>query len=252
VSRRILESFARPFLIDTHEIFISASVGISIYPSDGETAEVLLKNADTAMYHAKEQGRSNCQFYSTGLNAAASERLDVENDLRKAVERREFLIYYQAKVDVRSRRITGAEALIRWRHLRRGILSPAHFLPAAIDTGLIRPMDEWMLREACLQSRRWQAAGLAPITVSVNVSNSLFHGSTLVPTASKALSESGLASQYLEWGIDRIDRDAGHGHVHHDVGRPEENGHPALDRRLRNRLFIVELSAASSAEPAQN
>ena len=124
--------------------------------------------------------------------------MDVENDLRKAVERREFLIYYQAKVDVRSRRITGAEALIRWRHPRRGILSPAHFLPAAIDTGLIRSMDEWMLREACLQSRRWQAAGLAPITVSVNVSNSLFHGSTLVPTASKALSESGLASQYLE------------------------------------------------------
>ena len=198
VSRRIVESFARPFLIDTHEIFISASVGISIYPSDGETAEVLLKNADTAMYHAKEQGRSNCQFYSTGLNAEASERLDVENDLRKAIERREFLIYYQAKVDVRSRRITGAEALIRWKHPRRGILAPAHFLPAAIDTGLIRPIDEWVLREACLQSKRWQAAGLAPITVSVNVSNSLYHGSTLVPTASKALSESGLASQYLE------------------------------------------------------
>ena len=179
VSRRILESLARPFLIDQHEIFISASLGISIYPSDGETAEALLKNADTAMYHAKEQGRSNCQFYSTGLNAAAAERLDVENDLRKAVERREFLIYYQAKVDVRSRRITGAEALIRWKHPRRGILSPPVFLPAAIDTGLIRPMDEWVLREACLQSRRWQAAGLAPITVSVNVSNSLFMAAPL-------------------------------------------------------------------------
>ncbi|MFZ1843111.1 MAG: EAL domain-containing protein, partial [Nitrospira sp.] len=198
VARRILEALAHPLSIDGHEIFISASIGISIFPSDGATVEALLKNADTAMYHAKEQGRNNCQFYSSGLNAAAAERLDLENELRRALEREEFVVFYQPKLNIHSRKILGAEALVRWKHPKRGLVPPGVFLNAAIDTGLIRPMDEWVLREACRQVKAWETAGLPPITVSANVSNSLFHGRTLPATVADALRDSGLNPSQLE------------------------------------------------------
>ncbi|MCE3224496.1 MAG: Sensory response regulator with diguanylate cyclase domain [Nitrospira sp.] len=198
VARRILDSLAHPFSIEGHEIFISASIGISIYPSDGTTVEALLKNADQAMYHAKEQGRNNCQFYSSGLNAAAAERLDLESDLRRAVERQEFVVYYQPKLNIHSRKILGAEALVRWKHPKRGLVLPGVFLNAAIDTGLIRPMDEWVLREACRQVKAWELAGLPPITVSANISNSLFHSRTLPGTVADALRDSGLTPSQLE------------------------------------------------------
>ena len=198
VARRILESLAHPFIIEGHEIFISASIGISIYPSDGSTVEALLKNADTAMYHAKEQGRNNCQFYSSGLNAAAAERLDLENELRRALEREEFVVFYQPKLNIHSRKILGAEALVRWKHPKRGLVPPGVFLNAAIDTGLIRSMDEWVLREACRQVKAWETAGLPTISISANVSNSLFHGRTLPATVSDALRDSGLNPSQLE------------------------------------------------------
>lgn len=198
VARRILESLAHPFSIDGHEIFISASIGISIFPSDGSTVEALLKNADTAMYHAKEQGRNNCQFYSSGLNAAAAERLDLENELRRALEREEFVVFYQPKLNIHSRKILGAEALVRWKHPKRGLVPPGVFLNAAIDTGLIRSMDEWVLREACRQVKAWEKAGLPAITISANVSNSLFHGRTLPSTVADALRDSGLNPSQLE------------------------------------------------------
>ncbi len=198
VARRILESLAHPFSIDGHEIFISASIGISIFPSDGSTVEALLKNADTAMYHAKEQGRNNCQYYSSGLNAAAAERLDLENELRRALEREEFVVFYQPKLNIHTRRILGAEALVRWKHPKRGLVPPGVFLNAAIDTGLIRSMDEWVLREACRQVRAWEKAGLPAITISANVSNSLFHGRTLPATVADALRDSGLNPAQLE------------------------------------------------------
>ena len=198
VARRILESLAHPFVIEGHEIFISASIGISIYPSDGATVEALLKNADTAMYHAKEQGRNNCQFYSSGLNAAAAERLDLENELRRALEREEFVVFYQPKLNIHSRKILGAEALVRWKHPKRGLVPPGVFLNAAIDTGLIRSMDEWVLREACRQVKAWETAGLPAISISANVSNSLFHGRTLPATVADALRDSGLNPSQLE------------------------------------------------------
>lgn len=198
VARRILESLAHPFSIEGHEIFISASIGISIFPSDGSTVEALLKNADTAMYHAKEQGRNNCQYYSSGLNAAAAERLDLENELRRALEREEFVVFYQPKLNIHSRRILGAEALVRWRHPKRGLVPPGVFLNAAIDTGLIRSMDEWVLREACRQVKAWEKAGLPAISISANVSNSLFHGRTLPTTVADALRDSGLNPAQLE------------------------------------------------------
>jgi len=198
VARRILDSLAHPFSIEGHEIFISASIGISIYPSDGATVEALLKNADTAMYHAKEQGRNNCQFYSSGLNAAAAERLDLENELRRALEREEFVVFYQPKLNIHSREILGAEALVRWKHPKRGLVPPGVFLNAAIDTGLIRSMDEWVLREACRQVKAWETAGLPAISISANVSNSLFHGRTLPATVADALRDSGLNPSQLE------------------------------------------------------
>ncbi|MBS0172069.1 MAG: EAL domain-containing protein [Nitrospira sp.] len=198
VARRILDSLAHPFVIEGHEIFISASIGISIYPSDGATVEALLKNADTAMYHAKEQGRNNCQFYSSGLNAAAAERLDLENELRRALEREEFVVFYQPKINIHSRTILGAEALVRWKHPKRGLVPPGVFLNAAIDTGLIRSMDEWVLREACRQVKAWETAGLPAISISANVSNSLFHGRTLSTTVADALRDSGLNPSQLE------------------------------------------------------
>ncbi len=195
---RILESLTQPFNIEGHEVFISASIGISIFPSDGRTVEALLKNADTAMYHAKEQGRNNCQFYSSGLNAAAAERLDLENDLRRALERHEFVVFYQPKLDIRTRRILGAEALVRWKHPKRGLVPPGVFMNAAIDTGLVRPMDELVLREACRQIKAWDNAGLPSVTVSVNVSNSLFHGRTLLTTAAEALRDAQLSPDRVE------------------------------------------------------
>ena len=198
VARRILDSLAHPFSIEGHEIFISASIGISIFPSDGSTVEALLKNADTAMYHAKEQGRNNCQFYSSGLNAAAAERLDLENELRRALEREEFVVFYQPKLNIHSRRILGAEALVRWKHPKSGLVPQGVLLNAAIDTGLIRSMDEWVLREACRQVKAWEKAGLPAITISANVSNSLFHGRTLPTTVADALRDSGLNPAQLE------------------------------------------------------
>jgi diguanylate cyclase (GGDEF)-like protein/PAS domain S-box-containing protein len=198
VARRILEALARPFLVSGHEIFVTVSVGIAIFPSDGESVDVLLKNSDTAMYHAKEQGRNNFQYYSNVMNAAANERLVLEGEVRHATEREEFVVYYQPQIDLRTGRIMGAEALVRWQHPQRGLLAPGEFLQAASDTGMIRTIDEWVLRTACRQSRAWQQRGLAVPSVSINVSNSLFHGATLVKAVEAAFVETGLAPDRLE------------------------------------------------------
>jgi diguanylate cyclase (GGDEF)-like protein/PAS domain S-box-containing protein len=198
VARRIVESLAQSFSIEGREIFVTASVGIAIFPVDGDSVDALLKNADSAMYHAKEQGRNNFQFYSNTLNAVANERLILEGELRHAVEREEFVVYYQPQIDLRTNGIIGAEALVRWQHPERGLLPPAVFLAAAMDTGLIRAIDEWVLRTACRQNQSWQQRGKMPVRISVNVSNSLFHGNTLLSVVEEALSQTGLAPACLE------------------------------------------------------
>jgi diguanylate cyclase (GGDEF)-like protein/PAS domain S-box-containing protein len=198
VARRILEALARPFLVGGQEIFVTVSIGIAIFPVDGESVDVLLKNSDTAMYHAKEQGRNNFQYYSNAMNAAANERLILEGEVRHATERHEFVVYYQPQIDLGSRQLIGAEALIRWQHPQRGLLAPREFLQAASDTGMIRTIDEWVLRTVCRQSRAWQQRGLAVPRVSINISNSLFHGATLVKAVQDAFSETGLAPDRLE------------------------------------------------------
>ena len=198
VARRILQALARPFMVGGHEIFVTVSVGIAIFPADGDSVDVLLKNSDTAMYHAKEQGRNNFQYYSNAMNAEANERLTLEGEVRHATEREEFVVYYQPQIDLRSGRIVGAEALVRWQHPQRGLLGPGEFLQAASDTGMIRAIDEWVLRTACRQSRAWQQRGLAVPSMSINVSNSLFHGTTLLKAVEDALSDTGLPPDRLE------------------------------------------------------
>lgn len=198
VARRILEALARPFLINGHEIFVTVSIGIAIFPTDGDSVDLLLKSSDTAMYHAKEQGRNNFQYYSNAMNAAASERLMLEAEVRQATEREEFVLYYQPQIDLRSGRIVGAEVLIRWLHPQRGLLAPNEFLQAASDTGIIRSIDEWVLRTACRQARTWQQRGFMVPCVSINVSNSLFHGSTLLRAVQETLDETGLTANRLE------------------------------------------------------
>ena len=198
VARRILEALARPFVINGHEIFVTVSIGIAIFPTDGDSVDLLLKSSDTAMYHAKEQGRNNFQYYSHAMNAAASERLMLEAEVRQATEREEFVLYYQPQIDLRSGRIVGAEVLIRWLHPQRGLLAPNEFLQAASDTGIIRSIDEWVLRTACRQARTWQQRGFRVPCVTINVSNSLFHGSTLLRAVQETLDETGLTANWLE------------------------------------------------------
>lgn len=198
VARRIMAGLAEPFMIDTHEIFVTASVGIAVFPVDGDSVETLLKNADSAMYHAKEEGGNNVQFYSNSLNAAANKRLILEGELRHAIEREEFVVYYQPQIDLRTSGVIGAEALVRWQHPQRGLLSPAEFLPAAIDTGLIKAIDEWVLRMACRQNQAWQERGLMPVRMAVNISHSLFHGNSLLSVVEEVLRQTGLTPACLE------------------------------------------------------
>lgn len=198
VARRILEALAKSFLIEGHEVSVTVSVGIAIFPTDGDSVDLLLKSSDIAMYHAKEQGRNNYQYYSATMNALAAERLDLENDLRKMLERHELVVHYQPQVDIRANRVVGAEALVRWRHPHRGMLMPTAFLPVAVETGIIRQLDEEVLVMACRQNKAWQDAGYAPIRMSVNVSNSFFHGASLTNAIMRALEETRLDPEYLE------------------------------------------------------
>ena len=198
VARRILEALSRSFLINGHEISVTVSVGIAIFPTDGDSVDLLLKSSDVAMYHAKEQGRNNAQFYSAAMNALATERLRMENDLRKALERHELIVYYQPQVDIRTNRIVGAEALVRWRHPQRGMLLPGVFLPVAIETGMIQKVDDEVLLMACRQNKAWQDAGYTPIRMSVNVSNLFFHGASLTNAVARVLGETQLNPESLE------------------------------------------------------
>jgi diguanylate cyclase (GGDEF)-like protein/PAS domain S-box-containing protein len=197
-ARKILLSLNVPHSIDGHDLHIAGSMGISIYPGDGEDAETLIRNADTAMYHAKESGRNNFQFFKPEMNRQAVERQSLEGSLRHAVERGGFLLHYQPKINLFTGQITGAEALIRWQHPNRGLVSPAQFVPIAEDCGLILPIGRWVLREACKQAREWQDAGLPFKRVSVNVSATEFRAKTFLEDVGTTLRETGLEARYLD------------------------------------------------------
>lgn len=200
-AQKLLDVLRASFHFNDHELHITTSIGISLYPYDGEDADTLLKNADTALYRAKEQGRNNYQLYTPAMNARAFERLALENSLRKALERHEFLLHYQPQVDLRTEQITGMEALLRWQHPDLGVVYPAEFISLAEETGLIVPLGEWVLRSACAQNKQWQKAGLPKLAVAVNLSARQFQHQDLVETVARILRETGMDPRYLELEI---------------------------------------------------
>jgi diguanylate cyclase (GGDEF)-like protein len=198
VAQRVLDAIKPPFHFDQHELHVTMSIGITLYPYDGEDADTLLKNADSALYRAKEQGRNNYQLYTPAMNARAFERLALENSLRKAVERKEFLLHYQPQIDMKSRVVVGVEALVRWQHPDLGLVYPAEFISIAEETGLITQLGEWVIRTACVQNKAWQKAGLPRMTVAVNLSARQFQQQDLVETVARILKETGLDPRWLE------------------------------------------------------
>ncbi|MFZ2407374.1 MAG: EAL domain-containing protein, partial [Methylobacter sp.] len=197
-AQKMLSALALPHHIDQHDLHISVSIGISIYPNDGQDAESLIKSADTAMYYAKENGRNSFKFFEPNMNALAVQRQSIEASLRHALERHEFVLYYQPKINLHSGAIVGVEALIRWQHPERGLLQPTQFVPIAEDCGLILPIGRWVLREACLQARIWQQAGLSPITVAVNTSALEFRDKGFLENIRATLEDTNLEPRYLE------------------------------------------------------
>jgi diguanylate cyclase (GGDEF)-like protein len=191
VAQRLLSALSEQFTLNACELFISASIGIALYPHDGNDVDSLLKNADAAMYHAKSEGKNNYQYYRQSMNALALERLTMENHLRKALERREFILYYQPQLDISSGNIVGLEALIRWKQEDNKIVPPGEFIPVAEETGLIIPMSDWILHTACIQSKEWHAAGFPDIPVSVNISSQQFQQKNFVKTVNRVLEDTG-------------------------------------------------------------
>lgn len=197
VALRILDALSRPFPLNGREVFISASIGISLYPGDGDTVELMLKNADTAMYVAKEAGKNRYQFYTAEMNAASRDRLALEDELRRAIKEERFVVHYQPRIDARSGCLVCMEALARWSHPSRGLLPPKDFLSLAEETGLILPLGEQVLRAACRQAARWRSRGEVPVPVAVNLSLRQFEP-RLKETIESALAESGLPPRFLE------------------------------------------------------
>jgi diguanylate cyclase (GGDEF)-like protein/PAS domain S-box-containing protein len=198
VAKRIIECAGLPVKIDGQELYVTGSAGIAVYPDDGEDIDTLLKNADAAMYYAKGAGRNNFQFYAKHMNASTLARLNMEAKLKKALEQNELVLYYQPQVEIRTDRIVGLEALIRWKHPEMGLVSPAEFIPIAEETGLIVPIGEWVLKTACAQVLVWHRAGFIPLRIGVNVSGRQFRQQDLVKSVKQILDTTCLDPQYLE------------------------------------------------------
>jgi diguanylate cyclase (GGDEF)-like protein/PAS domain S-box-containing protein len=201
VAEKALNVLAEPFELDGHEAYVSGSVGISLFPADGHDATTLLKNADSALYRAKEHGRNNYQFYTEDLTTAAFKRLALESSLRRAVEREEFTLYYQPQLSLNSGRVVGAEALVRWQHPELGLVFPTEFIPMAESTGLIVKLGEWVMDTACTQAKAWQKEGLPPIRIAINLSSVQVNRGDIITTVERVLQETGLDPQYMELEI---------------------------------------------------
>jgi diguanylate cyclase (GGDEF)-like protein len=191
VAQRVLESFHAPFQLADHELPVTCSIGIAVFPNDGPETDTVVKHAGVAMHHAKQHEKNSYQFYSSELNAKAMQKLSMGNELRKALERDELRLFYQPKVDVATKALRGAEALVRWMHPERGLVPPNDFIPLAEENGLIVPLGEWVLRAACKQTKAWRQAGYEVPRVAVNVSSHQFRQRRLPETIAAALSETG-------------------------------------------------------------
>jgi diguanylate cyclase (GGDEF)-like protein/PAS domain S-box-containing protein len=198
VAHRVKEAMRRPFLIEGNEIFVTASIGISLFPEDGDDCNSLLKYADTAMYHAKNCGKNNAKLYSSSLTMQIMSHVKLEVGLRKALRNDELYLLYQPQIDVRSADIVGVEALVRWRHPERGVVSPTEFIPLAEETGLIVPIGEWVLRTACRQAKEWQRQTRRAVRMAVNLSAKQFKDENLSQIVLSALDETGLEPRLLE------------------------------------------------------
>ena len=197
VARSILDSFNTPFALDGHEVFVSASIGLAIYPTDGADLENLLKNADVAMYQAKRSGRNTFEFFARSMSTASVKRLTLESQLRKAIDQEQFEIWYQPVVEVGTGRLASAEALIRWRHPSWGVVPPAEFISVCEETGLIVPLGAWILRTVCAQNRGWQQRGLPPIPVAVNLSGQQLRGDGVLELVRTAIAKTQLDPRHL-------------------------------------------------------
>jgi predicted signal transduction protein with EAL and GGDEF domain len=198
VAQRVKDAMRRPFQLDGNEIFVTASIGISLYPEDGEDSESLLKYADTAMYHAKNCGKNNAKLYSSSLTMQIMSHVKLEVGLRKALQNNELYLLYQPQIDVPSSQIVGVEALVRWRHPEHGIIPPNDFIPLAEETGLIVPIGEWVLRTACTQAKAWQQTCRRAIRMAVNLSARQFKDENLTQIVLSALGDTGLEPRLLE------------------------------------------------------
>lgn len=196
IAKRLLEVMKDVFFINGHDIFVTASIGIAVYPNDAETADTLMKNTSAATEYAKHKGRDNYQFYSKDINNKAKERLLIESELRRAIEKEEFVVHYQPKINTQTALVTGMEALVRWQHPVKGLLSPFYFIEIAEKSGLIPAIGEWVIHEACRQNKEWQDQGLGHFKISVNVSPQQFNAKHIEKTMEAAIS-SGMDMQYL-------------------------------------------------------
>ncbi len=201
VANKIIGTFSRPFKLNNRDIYITASIGITLYPKDGHKIEELLKNADIAMYYAKGVGKNNYQYYSTNLSLQKSDQLYMESDLRRALKQEEFLLHYQPQISFKTGKVSGLEVLVRWQPQSKDLIPPGQFIPLAEETGLITAIDEWVLRAACDQGKIWQDAGLYIPRLSVNLSGRQFSRKSLVETIEKILEETGFHPTFLELEI---------------------------------------------------
>jgi diguanylate cyclase (GGDEF)-like protein/PAS domain S-box-containing protein len=201
IAQKIVETLSCPIAVNNREFVVTTSIGISLFPSDGEDSLKLLRNADTAMYRAKDQGRNKYQYYSSEMSAKALEKFMLETSLRHALERKEFQLYYQPQVNLATGLVTGVEALLRWQHPDLGLVSPIQFIPVAEETGLMKSIDEWVLQTACDQARRWISSGLPPLSMTVNLSGASFSDPNLADVVARALRQAGLAPEILELEI---------------------------------------------------
>jgi diguanylate cyclase (GGDEF)-like protein len=201
IADRTLAAVSGPYTVGAHDLVVGASIGVAVYPGDGDDAPTMLKNAEMAMFQAKASGGGAVQFCKRELQDAANERLNLEHEMRKAIERREFVLYYQPIVDVDSARIIGAEALLRWRHPRLGLVAPDRFIPLAEDTGLIVPLGEWVIETACNQARSWERSAGRTLELSVNISARQFRERSLGDLVDRVVRESGVAADRVEFEI---------------------------------------------------
>jgi predicted signal transduction protein with EAL and GGDEF domain len=198
IAERVQTLINAPFHLDGHEIYVTASVGVAIYPDDGEDAAALLKHADTAMYHAKASGKNNWQFYKPSFSSGAVERLTLETEMRGAIERGEFCLHFQPQISAATHALCSLEALVRWNHPRRGQVPAGEFIPIAEESGLIIPLGAWVLRQACLQVKAWEAAGLGRLQVAVNLSGHQLRQKRFVESVLALLEETGMDPSMLE------------------------------------------------------